>query len=169
MTDVWLGLGSNMGDRLASLKFSVQSLRRSKDTSLVSVSSVYETEPVGFCNQAWFYNAVVHVRTQVSPEALLAVCMDIEQQAGRVRLVRWGPRSLDLDILVFGTQIIDQPNLVIPHPRLAERLFVLAPLSELNPDLHIPSLGIVSHLYSHPLPSQAGVRLTLAASSKWWE
>lgn len=128
----FLGLGSNVGDRWGHLRAAVDALR---DHGLVAVSPVYETAPVGGPEQDPFLNLVVQLSTTVAPEELLGLCQRLETAAGRVRDVRWGPRSLDVDVLWIDGVSVDHPDLQVPHPRMWERRFVLAPLRDLAPDL----------------------------------
>ena len=131
MARVFLGLGSNLGDRRAYLRTAVASL-----PDVVAVSSVYETEPVGGPDeQGPYLNLVVQLDTELSPRHLLDVCRALEADAGRVREVRWGPRTLDVDVLWVEGHTVDEADLQVPHPRMGERRFVLAPLAELAPDL----------------------------------
>lgn len=126
----FLGMGSNLGDRRATLVEAVGSIYE-----VVAVSPLYETEPVGGIEQGAYHNIVVELETHRTPTELLALCHELEQAAGRVRTVRWGPRTLDVDILLYGTEQVDEPNLTIPHPRMLERNFVMAPLLDLAPEL----------------------------------
>lgn len=130
MTRVFLGLGSNLGDRREHLRTAIASL-----PDVVAVSDAYETDPVGGPDQGRFLNLVVELDTDLEPHALLGVCHRIESAAGRVRDVRWGPRTLDVDILWIEGVTVDTPDLQVPHPRMMERRFVLEPLSELAPEL----------------------------------
>jgi 2-amino-4-hydroxy-6-hydroxymethyldihydropteridine diphosphokinase len=139
-------VGSNMGDRLANLQAGVEGLRRTPGVDVVAVSSVYETDPVGGPEQPAFLNAVVVVDTELTPEALLASVQDIEDTAGRVREERWGPRTLDVDLLVVGAQTRNDENLQLPHPRVAERAFVLVPWAEVDPDFEVVDVGRVCEL-----------------------
>lgn len=133
MTRAFLALGSNIGDRAAYLRDAVQSLR---DAGLVAVSPVYETDPVGGPGgQGAYLNAVVELDTDRAPHALLALCRRLEAAAERVRDQRWGPRTLDVDVLWIDGVELDDPELTVPHPRMFERRFVLAPLRDLAPDL----------------------------------
>jgi 2-amino-4-hydroxy-6-hydroxymethyldihydropteridine diphosphokinase len=132
MTRAFLGLGSNVGDRVGYLREAVASLG---PIGLRAVSPVYETEPVGGPEQGAFLNLVVELDTDRSPHDLLGVCHRLESAAGRVREVHWGPRTLDVDVLWIDGVTVDEPDLVVPHPRLWERRFVLAPLRDLAPDL----------------------------------
>jgi 2-amino-4-hydroxy-6-hydroxymethyldihydropteridine diphosphokinase len=126
-----LGFGSNLGDRLEILRAAVRSL-----DGVVRVSSVYETEPIGGpAGQPDHLNLVVELDTALSPRELLAVCHRLESAAERVREVRWGPRTLDVDVLWHEAGPVDEPDLIVPHPRLAERRFVLEPMAEIAPDL----------------------------------
>lgn len=131
-TEAFLGLGSNMGDRVDHLKRAVGALRRLDNC--LEVSPVYETAPLGGPEgQARYLNCVVRLNTDLEVRELLAFANELEDLAGRVRTVRNGPRPLDVDILLFGRLVIDEPDLVVPHPRMAERGFVLAPLEDLEP------------------------------------
>ncbi|MBK5287605.1 MAG: 2-amino-4-hydroxy-6-hydroxymethyldihydropteridine diphosphokinase [Acidimicrobiia bacterium] len=135
MIRAYLGIGSNLGDRHAELQRAVDRLGQSDGVVVHAVSPVYETDPVGGPAQDDFLNAVVAVETTLSPHQLLAVCAGVEQVAQRVRAVRWGPRTLDVDVLLVDGVAIDDPELTIPHPRMAERGFVLAPLHDLAPEV----------------------------------
>lgn len=135
MTRAFLALGSNLGDRAAYLQLGLDTIATAAGVRVVAVSSVYETDPVGGPVQDDFLNAVVEVETDLGPHELLAVCVAAEAASARVREVRWGPRTLDVDVLVLGDVVSDDPRITIPHPRMAERPFVLAPLSELAPEL----------------------------------
>lgn len=134
----YIGLGSNLGDRLALLGCAARRLAASGGVSSVRLSPVYETDPVGRTEQPPFLNAVAELRTTLAPRDLLALALAIERELGRVRNLRWGPRTIDLDLLTVGDRAIDEPDLQLPHPRLAERAFVLRPLADLAPDLVPP-------------------------------
>jgi 2-amino-4-hydroxy-6-hydroxymethyldihydropteridine diphosphokinase len=130
----FIGLGSNLGDRLAALRQAVAQLKEGGDVT--AVSPLYETEPVGGPeDQGAFLNIVVELATSDSPRQLLARCQALEEAAHRVRTVRFGPRTLDADVLLVGDLVVDDPDLVVPHPRMWERRFVLAPLADLAPHL----------------------------------
>ena len=135
MSRTFLSLGSNLGDRRTYLQEAVDSLGAAMGTSVVAVSPVYETDPVGGPDQSRFLNLVVRLETDLSPRQLLAACHRLESAAGRVRLERWGPRTLDVDILWIDGVVVAEPDLEVPHPRMFERLFVLAPLADLAPEL----------------------------------
>jgi 2-amino-4-hydroxy-6-hydroxymethyldihydropteridine diphosphokinase len=129
----YLGLGANLGDRLAHLQLAVDALARADGVRVVAVSPVYETAPVGGPEQPDYLNAVVAIDTSSTPHALLDLAHAIEAAADRVRTVRWGPRTLDVDVLLVGDERVDEPDLVVPHPRMEERAFVLVPLADLDP------------------------------------
>lgn len=138
MTRAFLGLGSNLGDRLANLREAVRRLE-DRDVRVRRSSRVYVTAPVGGPGgQDDFFNAVVEVDTDLDARALLESCLAVEDEQGRVRAERWGPRTIDVDVLTFDAQIIDEPDLQVPHPRMHERMFVLAPLLELTADPMLP-------------------------------
>ena len=130
MTRAFLGLGSNLGDRLGYLKAAVASMG-----DCVAVSGVYETDPMGGPDQGQYLNAVAELDTESSARDLLELCRALEASAERVREVRWGPRTLDVDVLWVDGETVDEPDLVVPHPRMLERAFVMMPLGELAPDL----------------------------------
>ena len=131
----YLALGSNVGDRPAHLQLAVDELARAPGVRVVSVSRVYETAPVGGPPQDAYLNAVVAIDCELESRQLLAVAHEIEARAARVRTVRWGPRTLDVDVLLVGDARIDDADLTIPHPRMWERGFVLAPLRDVAPEL----------------------------------
>jgi 2-amino-4-hydroxy-6-hydroxymethyldihydropteridine diphosphokinase len=136
--DVYLGFGSNIGDREAQIRRAIE-LLDSEELRLVRVSSFYETEPIGFTKQRWFLNCVAEfATTQLFPRQLLHRIHRVELQLGRRRAVVNGPRTIDIDILLFGEAALKTPELEVPHPRFRERRFVLAPLVELNPELRDP-------------------------------
>ena len=129
----YLGIGSNLGDRLQYLQLAVDDLAAADDVDVVALSPVYETAPVGGPEQPDYLNAVVAVDTARSARALLELAHAIEAHADRVRTVRWGPRTLDVDVLLVGDERVDEPDLVVPHPRMRERAFVVVPLADLDP------------------------------------
>ena len=135
MNDSYLSLGSNMGDRLDMLQQAVRFLMEHPEIEVAGISSLYETEPVGFTEQAPFMNMVVHIKTALPALDLLDACQEIEQRLDRTRIVRWGPRTIDLDILLYNQDDVKTERLTVPHPRMQERAFVLIPLLELNPAL----------------------------------
>jgi 2-amino-4-hydroxy-6-hydroxymethyldihydropteridine diphosphokinase len=153
----FIGLGSNMGDRAEHLRTAVRALNATSDIEVAQVSSIYETEPVGGPSQPDYLNAVVEIDTQLGPRAIFEACMTIEHALGRERSTEehWGPRAIDLDLLTCGDLVISDPDLEIPHPRLAERAFVLVPFSEIAPYIDIPGLGKVHELEERLLVNHA--------------
>ncbi len=141
MTTAYIGLGSNLGDREALIARAAQLIGATR------LSTVRETEPWGLGQQPLFLNAVAEIETSLTPRQLLDQLLDVERLLGRERIgPRWGPRVIDLDLLLFGDQTIDEPGLVVPHPHLHERRFVLEPLTELDPLQRIPGMGTVQEL-----------------------
>lgn len=132
MNRSFISLGSNMGDRLEMLKQAVRLLTEHSSIEVSEVSSIYETAPVGFTEQEAFLNMVILVQTDLSAPALLDICQEIERKLDRKREIRWGPRTIDLDILLFNQDRMDSERLTIPHPRMHERAFVLVPLLEID-------------------------------------
>jgi 2-amino-4-hydroxy-6-hydroxymethyldihydropteridine diphosphokinase len=145
LTPVWIGLGSNQGDGRAHLQFALDGLAGLAEGP-VARSSLYRSAPVGPSDQSDFLNAVVCFDTALSPHALLDQLQGLEQARGRVRTRHWGPRTLDLDILLYGIQMLDDARLKVPHPELIRRLFVLRPMADLDPLLRIPGQGTVADL-----------------------
>lgn len=137
---VFLGLGSNLGDREANLDHAIRLLAEG-GFDVHARSALYLTEPVGGPPQGWYLNAAIGGETALAPEDLLSACLVVERTLGRVRTVRDGPRTIDIDILLFGDVVRETPALTVPHPRLADRRFVLAPLAEIAPDVRHPRLG----------------------------
>lgn len=140
-TVAYLGLGSNEGDSVAILNDALDTLAQTPGINLVAASSLYRTDPIGGPAQPDFVNAVVAVRTAKTPHELLAVCQSLEQQAGRVRKERWGPRSLDVDIIDIVGRSVSEPDLQVPHPRSAVRGFVVVPLAEIAPEHRFGGIG----------------------------
>ena len=137
-TIAYLGIGSNLGDKKANCRRAIELLEKSG--RVVRDSSLYCTEPMGYQEQDDFVNAVVEIETSLSPEALLDQCRSIEEDLGRVRTIHWGPRTIDVDILLYGARMIETPELTIPHPQLHNRRFVLVPLCEIAPQALHPKL-----------------------------
>jgi 2-amino-4-hydroxy-6-hydroxymethyldihydropteridine diphosphokinase len=147
MTRAYVGLGANLGDRERTLRLAVERLGEEGGIDVVAVSDLRETEPVGVADQPSFLNGAVAVETTLAPRALLDALLEVELGLGRVRgEERWGPRTVDLDLLLYGDLVVDEPGLSVPHPRLHERRFALEPLVELDPELEIPGRGRVSRL-----------------------
>ncbi len=138
---VYFCLGTNIGDRTANLKFGIDGLERA-GVEITRRSSVYETEPVGVEDQPWFLNQALAARTDLPPRELLAVCKRIERAAGRQETIRFGPRVLDIDLLLYKQMVIHAPDLEIPHPRMLNRRFVLVPLVEIAPHVRDPESGV---------------------------
>lgn len=137
MNQSYLSLGSNMGDRFEMLRQAVFRLSKFPAITVTRISSLYETDPVGFTEQESFLNMVVQLETELDAFELLDVCQEIERNLNRKRLVRWGPRTIDLDILLYNRDSIESDRLIVPHPRMEKRAFVLVPLLELTPELEI--------------------------------
>ncbi|MBI5826993.1 MAG: 2-amino-4-hydroxy-6-hydroxymethyldihydropteridine diphosphokinase [Deltaproteobacteria bacterium] len=137
---VFIAIGSNLGHRAANCARAIELIGRLKDTEVVGKSSLYETEPWGVTGQPGFINAAVEVRTSLEPEELLRALKSIEAGMGRKETGRWGPRTIDLDIIFYGDMVVEKEGLTIPHPRLQERAFVLVPLNEIAPDFMHPVL-----------------------------
>jgi len=133
---VYLSLGSNLGDRAANLRLALEKL--GELGTVQAVSAFYETEPVGLSSQPWFLNCAATLDTEKMPRQLITGILNLEQEMGRQRKQKDGPRTIDIDILFFGTSVIDTQSLTVPHPRLHERRFVLEPLAEIAPDVRHP-------------------------------
>lgn len=155
---VFIGIGANLGDRKKTLQEAVLLLNAESNVSVVAVSSVYETDPVGVLDQPKFLNAVLQIETDFCAQDLLDCLLAVEKRFGRVRKIHWGPRTLDLDILFFRDAIIHQPGLKVPHPHLHEREFVLVPLCDLVPDVIHPILNESLHALAKSLPQESHVR-----------
>ena len=151
----YIALGSNLNDPLLQVQTAIKELQQHPDFKLEKVSSLYQTKPVGMINQPDFINAVVAISTNLNPEELLKILLELEQQHQRIRKERWGPRTLDLDILLYDDLTLTEPGLTLPHPRLTERAFVLKPLAEIAPDLCLPDgrklQDLVSYSLSHSI------------------
>lgn len=133
----YLALGSNIGDKVGHLRQAMQAIAALPGTRITARSSVYRTPPWGKTDQDWFANAVIAVETTLAPEPLLAACLAVERELGRVRRERWGPRVIDIDVLLHGDHAWASPSLTLPHPAMTERAFVLVPLAEIAPDLMV--------------------------------
>ena len=155
----FIALGSNMGNRYDTLCKAITRLKNHPKINLVNYSSVYETDPVGYTNQDLFLNMVIEVETDLGAMDLLEICLKIELELGRKREIVWGPRTIDLDILLFNQENIETERLVVPHPRMLERAFVLVPLVEINQDIIIPEVEIPLTLLFNELPDKEGVRI----------
>lgn len=161
MTIVYLGLGSNLGDRVGSVQYALRLLQDHPQIKVLSTSSFYETEPVGYADQDWFVNAVVAAETDLTPGALLSWCQNIEHQLKRVRDPnnRDGPRTIDLDILFYDSLVMNTESLTIPHPRVHQRAYTLVPLLEINSRLMHPVLQKSMEQLHHDLAEPEEVLL----------
>ena len=144
MTTAYVGLGANLGAREETLRRAVERLGEADGVDVLAVSQLRETEPVGVVDQPPFLNGAVAVETTRTARELLDLLLEIERSLGRVREERWGPRTIDLDLFVYGDEVVDEPGLQVPHPHLHERRFALEPLAELQPELEVPGRGCVS-------------------------
>ena len=134
MARVYIGLGSNLGDKQRYIHTALERLSRTPSIRFLRVASLYESEPWGNTQQNWYLNTVAELDTDLPPLELLEVLLTIEKQLGRIRQERWGPRTIDLDLLLYGQEEVNHPDLQVPHPRMTERAFVLVPLAELCPE-----------------------------------
>ncbi len=141
-----IALGSNIGDKFANMDRAIHILTQRGDVALVGRSRDFKTPPWGNTDQDWFANAAITVATILTPRELLDRCQSVEMEMGRVRVEKWGPRLIDLDVLVFGDQRIDEPDFVVPHPHLTERAFVLAPMADVAPDVVVKGKTVTAWL-----------------------
>ena len=161
---VYLSLGGNLGDPAASMATALRLLDADDDTRVIAVSSLYRTPPWGKLDQPDFLNAAAEISTALAPRALLDLCLEAERKLKRVREERWGPRLIDIDILVFGDRIIHETGLEVPHPRMLERAFVLAPLAEIAPELAVGGRSVSERLSA---VDTSGIE-RLASGRDWW-
>jgi 2-amino-4-hydroxy-6-hydroxymethyldihydropteridine diphosphokinase len=152
MTAVFIGLGSNLDNPERQVVTAISKLELLPESSLIKCSSLYRSAPMGPQDQPDFINAAIKLETRLTADRLLALTQQIELEHGRIRTVHWGPRTLDLDLLLFGNMIIHTEKLTVPHPHIASRRFVLEPLLEIDPEITIPGLGTGAALY-HKLPA----------------
>mgnify|MGYP001615144372 FL=1 len=138
MPVVYIGIGSNLGDKKENIRTSIELIK--EKCKIIKVSSLYETEPIGYKNQDMFLNCAIKAETELKPLELLGFLQSIEKKIGRIRTIKNGPRTIDLDILFYNKKIINKEKLIVPHPRLHERLFVLGPLKEISPYFVHPAL-----------------------------
>jgi len=160
----YIGLGSNLGDREAMIRLALDDIARLPETALLKASSLYDTEPVGEVEQPNFLNAVAVIDTGLTARQLLWNLLLVEKRLGRVRTQKWGPRTIDLDLLLYGNLIVEEPDLRVPHPELTRRSFVLVPLVEMEPLLVHPETGetLVTHL------SRLNTRPPIKRGSQLW-
>jgi len=158
-----LGLGGNLGDVVDAFAYALAGLKAAPGVRILRPSSVYRTAPWGKLDQPPFLNMAVLVETTLAAGDLLQLCLDLERGRGRERIERWGPRTLDIDVLTYGEEAIDAPNLTIPHPRMGERAFVLAPLAEIAPELKIGGRSAAELLAAS---DRAGVAIDAEASAR---
>ncbi len=161
---VYLSLGGNLGDPAKSMGAALRMLDADGDTRVTGVSSLYRTPPWGKLDQPDFLNAAAEISTGLAPRALLDLCLDAERKLKRVREERWGPRLIDIDILVFGERVIHETGLEVPHPRMLERAFVLAPLAEIAPGLVVGGRSITDRLVA---VDTSGIE-RLPSGRDWW-
>lgn len=154
----YISLGSNIGNRFKFLQTAINELNNEPGITVVKQSSIYETDPVGYEDQALFLNMVLKLSTNLTPLNLLEVCLKIEQQIGRTRELRWGPRKIDIDILLYDDKIINSHKLVVPHPRMIERNFVIIPLLELDENIILPTMNEPLRLFFSNQNNHKGVR-----------
>jgi 2-amino-4-hydroxy-6-hydroxymethyldihydropteridine diphosphokinase len=157
-TEVYMGLGSNIGERERYLREAVQWIGQQPDIRNLRSSSLYETKPVGYTEQADFLNAVVSFSTSKTAFECLDLIQMIENELGRKRIIHWGPRTIDIDLLLYGNAIINSDRLIVPHPRILERAFVIIPMVELNPNLQIPNRGLLREVIQD-FHGKVGMRL----------
>jgi 2-amino-4-hydroxy-6-hydroxymethyldihydropteridine diphosphokinase len=159
-----LGLGGNVGDPVVAMAEALRRLDQRPDCRVTAVSRLYRTPPWGKTDQADFYNACAAVETRLAPQELLAACLEIERTMKRVRVERWGPRTIDIDILTFAGRSIDAEHLKIPHPRMTERAFVLMPLADIDPQLAVKGRNVADWLQGVD-----GAGITVANENRaWW-
>jgi len=145
MITAYLSLGSNIGDRLNFLRVAIETLDEHKEITVKKVSPVYETLPWGNTDQGNFYNLTIEIGTTLMPHDLLRVCQQIESDLERVREIHWGPRTIDIDILLYGEENVESPVLVIPHPLMHKRDFVMVPLNDIAPEIKLNGVSIQDH------------------------
>lgn len=141
LINAFIGIGTNLGDRKKHIAEALERLERRTDIKVIKSSSLYVTEPIGYVGQDWFLNCVVEVMTSMPPRELLSHCLSIEEQMGRTRTMQWGPRIIDLDILLYDDTVIEDDELTVPHPNMDKRRFVLVPIVEIAPDVIHPKLN----------------------------
>lgn len=164
MTEAFIGLGGNVGEPRRAMTVALDMLDARADVAVKAVSPLYRTPAWGKTDQPDYLNAVARISTGLSARQLMALCLETERALGRVRAERWGPRTIDLDVLLFGSETIDEAGLSIPHTRMAERAFVMVPLADIAPDLVID--GVTASDLASSLPGD-GIE-KVAAPDEWW-
>jgi 2-amino-4-hydroxy-6-hydroxymethyldihydropteridine diphosphokinase len=159
MNKAYIGLGTNIGDRELNLRDAISELEAMPENEIISISSIYETNPVGYLEQGKFLNMVICINTTFDAQTLLVACMKIEQNLGRKREIRWGPRTIDLDILLYNQENIVTKNLIVPHPRMLERAFVVIPLAEIDKDIILPNMEKPIREIMDDIPEKEGVQI----------
>jgi 2-amino-4-hydroxy-6-hydroxymethyldihydropteridine diphosphokinase len=160
----WLGLGGNIGDPVAAMAEALSRLAARPDCSVEAVSRLYRTPPWGKTDQDWFFNAAAALETTLSPHALLDLCLEIERAMKRIRVERWGPRTLDIDILAYDDLVVSDDRLALPHPRMRDRAFVLMPLADIAPELVIEGRAVTAWLAD---ADRAGIEVA-DKGRDWW-
>jgi 2-amino-4-hydroxy-6-hydroxymethyldihydropteridine diphosphokinase len=155
----FIALGSNIGNRYDNITSAIKRLTSYAEIHLVNYSSIYETDPVGYEDQDLFLNMVIEVQTSLSAMELLDLCLKTELELGRKREIKWGPRTIDLDILTFNQENIESEKLIVPHPRMLERAFVIIPLLEINQDNKLSEIDKLLEASLEELPNKEGVRI----------
>lgn len=155
----FIALGSNLGNRYDYLMNAIKILKHDSKIKLENISSIYETDPIGYEDQDLFLNMVIKIKTDYNPYELLDVCLNTEIKLGRKREIKWGPRTIDLDILLFNQENIETEKLMVPHPRMHERAFVMIPLLDIQSDLFIPRMERPLKNYLNELADKEGVRV----------
>lgn len=155
-TTAYIGLGSNLGDKEANIKKALELLEKNPCVQVKKVASFYKTAPLYVTKQDWFLNTVAEIKTSLNPHELLTLLKTTEKDLDRTPTVRWGPRTIDLDLLLYGSDKIKSPDLVVPHPRMTERAFVMVPLAEIAPNLCVPGRGRAREL-AHLLSTDQSV------------
>ncbi len=158
-SSAYIALGSNVGDRAGFLQQALRKIDKTEGITITGTSSIYETDPVGYTDQGRFLNMAIQVVTDLTPFQLLDRLLQIEQESGRTRDVRWGPRTLDLDILLYNQENIETERLIIPHPRMTGRAFVMIPLVEIDPNVRIPAIEQSLPALIDELPDKEGVHI----------
>lgn len=164
MLRAWLGLGGNIGDPVAAMRQALQQIDGRGDAKVNLVSPVYRTPPWGLAEQPEFLNAAAEIRTRLEPEALLDAMLDAELQLKRVRGVRWGPRTIDIDVLAYEDMKVSSERLTLPHPRMTERAFVMVPLADIAPDLVISGKAVREWASQ---ADRSGIK-TAIPGTEWW-